>query len=57
CGFTMSSADESKQASDDDNGTVSSTENKALSEWKARVSWAYDFGMCGVCAQQIERGK
>ncbi|KAI8319724.1 hypothetical protein GQ54DRAFT_341051 [Martensiomyces pterosporus] len=61
CGFTMASAEDLKlapqPATEDGGGLGSPAESKAVSEWKTRVSWAYDFGMCGMCAQQIERGK
>ncbi|KAJ1937391.1 hypothetical protein FBU59_004763, partial [Linderina macrospora] len=32
-------------------------DSKAAVEWANRVAWGYDFCLCGVCTQQIEKGK
>ncbi|KAI9503090.1 hypothetical protein BX070DRAFT_252489 [Coemansia spiralis] len=53
CGFKMTTEDALRYKSPD----TSSSDTKSVSEWHTRVTWAYDFSVCGHCAQQIEKAK
>ncbi|PIA13638.1 hypothetical protein COEREDRAFT_11153 [Coemansia reversa NRRL 1564] len=50
CGFAMQAA-ESHRFGDPH------AEGRAAVEWRLQVSWAFDFTVCGQCAQHIERGR
>ncbi|KAJ2806174.1 hypothetical protein H4R20_001791 [Coemansia guatemalensis] len=50
CGFTMQAA-EARRFGDPH------AEGRAATEWQLQASWAFDFSVCGQCAQHIERGR
>ncbi|KAJ2080639.1 hypothetical protein H4R24_002920 [Coemansia sp. RSA 988] len=50
CGFAMHAA-EARKFGDPH------AEGRAAAEWRLQASWAFDFSVCGQCAQHIERGR